>query len=429
MVGPNGPWRYRSECGRGALTPTHAPRGTTSVIQEPVQPTSSARPGRAQRRGARGATRCCWLGLIIAVLVARGPVAIAVGARSQDPDRDAGGRRVGRSRRPSAAPDARTTAQHTDKGRRPRKGCRLQGRRHRAGARSRSGRSADRRSRSATDDGWTSDDRRDLDTVITKGGQPIAVGDLHVGDQIRFSQTRNADGSYTITAIVVPTPISGRRGHGRRRARPSPSRARARETRVITVNDATVYKLGTAAGSKADVKVGVEVAAAGDRRAVTRSPRSPCGSRCPTSRARSSAKTADSITVKRRDGSTTVDPRHRPRRPTRSGDKDPRRWPTSPIGDRVEAEGTLRADGSLDAVSVGVEAARPTKAAQGAEATTGARVKHGRRLNPRTRGLDRRMVWDDVDAAGRSGTMSRSSSSARNLRAEGDRCRWAGSGG
>ena len=61
----------------------------------------------------------------------------------------------------------------------------------------------------ATEDGWSRTIAVTPATVITKGGQPIAVGDLHVGDQIRFSQTRNADGSYTINAIVVPTPITG----------------------------------------------------------------------------------------------------------------------------------------------------------------------------------------------------------------------------
>ena len=46
-------------------------------------------------------------------------------------------------------------------------------------------------------------------TTITKGGQAIAVTALKVGDEVQFRQVRNADGSYTITTITVPTPQLG----------------------------------------------------------------------------------------------------------------------------------------------------------------------------------------------------------------------------
>jgi hypothetical protein len=54
----------------------------------------------------------------------------------------------------------------------------------------------------ATDDGWT----RDVDTanvVITRDGQPLTVADVQVGDTVRLAQTRNADGSYTVTGLEV----------------------------------------------------------------------------------------------------------------------------------------------------------------------------------------------------------------------------------
>ena len=41
---------------------------------------------------------------------------------------------------------------------------------------------------------------------LTKGGQAIEVSDLEVGDQVRFSQTRNDDGTYTVDAIAVVVP-------------------------------------------------------------------------------------------------------------------------------------------------------------------------------------------------------------------------------
>ena len=160
----------------------------------------------------------------------------------------------------------------------------------------------------ATEDGWTRTISVTSSTVITKGGQPIAVGDLHVGDQVRFSQTRNADGSYSITAIAVPVPVAG----GDVTAVDATSitvKGKAGVTRVITVNDATVYQLGKAPGSKADVKVGTHVNAQGTTSGDTFTAITVRVS-LPDVAGEVSAKTADSITIKRRDGSTTVDPRH-----------------------------------------------------------------------------------------------------------------------
>ncbi len=56
-----------------------------------------------------------------------------------------------------------------------------------------------------TADGWT----RTIDAsgaTVTKGGQTISIGDLKVGDQITFRETRQSDGSYKITAIDVVLP-------------------------------------------------------------------------------------------------------------------------------------------------------------------------------------------------------------------------------
>ena len=57
-----------------------------------------------------------------------------------------------------------------------------------------------------TDDGWTRTITIGSATTISKGGQTIAVGDLAVGDQIRFSQEKASDGTFAITAIRVVLP-------------------------------------------------------------------------------------------------------------------------------------------------------------------------------------------------------------------------------
>jgi hypothetical protein len=64
-----------------------------------------------------------------------------------------------------------------------------------------------------------------------------------------------------------------------------------------------------------------------------------------------SAKTADTITIKRRDGSTTVI--HVTDKTTYEvRGKDAAALADIAVGDRVEAEGVLRADGSMDAAAV-----------------------------------------------------------------------------
>jgi hypothetical protein len=57
-----------------------------------------------------------------------------------------------------------------------------------------------------TPDGWTRTINVGSTTTIKRAGQTIAVTDLKVGDEIRFQQQRNADGTFTVTAIEVVLP-------------------------------------------------------------------------------------------------------------------------------------------------------------------------------------------------------------------------------
>jgi Domain of unknown function (DUF5666) len=57
-----------------------------------------------------------------------------------------------------------------------------------------------------TVDGWTRTIQVTSSTEITKGGDAIALGDLRVGDTIRFQQKRNSDGSFSVTHIAVVLP-------------------------------------------------------------------------------------------------------------------------------------------------------------------------------------------------------------------------------
>ncbi len=60
-----------------------------------------------------------------------------------------------------------------------------------------------------TADGWTRTITVDADTEYSKAGDTIALSDLAVGDEIRFRQTLEDDGTWTIDSIAVILPHAG----------------------------------------------------------------------------------------------------------------------------------------------------------------------------------------------------------------------------
>ena len=119
-----------------------------------------------------------------------------------------------------------------------------------------------------TEDGWTRTITVTDSTTISKGGATIGLGDLAVGDSIRFRQHKASDGSYTVTAIVVVLPtvageITKIDGNTITVTQPGGT------TATIHVDSATTYRLAGGsggAGSLADLKVGMVIAAEGTQR-------------------------------------------------------------------------------------------------------------------------------------------------------------------
>ena len=160
-------------------------------------------------------------------------------------------------------------------------------------------------------------------------------------------------------------------------------KGKAGVTRVITVNDATVYQLGKAPGSKADVKVGTHVNAQGTTSGDTFTAITVRVS-LPDVAGEVSAKTADSITIKRRDGSTTVI--HVTDKTTYEvRGKDPASLADIAVGDRVGAEG-LSARRWIDGRRRRRERAEEGRQGpQGPEVIGGARHKRRPGLTPERR--------------------------------------------
>ena len=205
-----------------------------------------------------------------------------------------------------------------------------------------------------TTDGWTRTITVTSATTITEAGQTVAVSDLDVGDTIRFSQTANSDGTYTIDAIVVIVPtVSGtvtEVGSGSFKLT-----ARDGTTWTITTNASTAYKLGFSdtapAGSTSDLKVGSIVVVQGTSAANDAMTAVTVRIQLPRAGGQVTAKTADTITVTRRDGTTSVI--HVSSSTTyQVVDKTSATLADITVGMTVMAEGTQRTDGSIDATTV-----------------------------------------------------------------------------
>jgi uncharacterized protein DUF5666 len=204
-----------------------------------------------------------------------------------------------------------------------------------------------------TDDGWTRTIAVTSATTITKGGQTIALGDLKVGDAIRFGQTRNADGSFTVNRIVVVVPrvagtVTAVTGNGFTLTK------RDGTTWTVTVSSSTTYTVGALdrnAGTKSDVKVGSEVAAQGTQGAGNTLSAISVHVGLPTVAGQVTAKSGNTITVRRGDGTTATihvgsGTTYRVRGAANGG------LANITVGMGILAEGTQRSDGSLDASSV-----------------------------------------------------------------------------
>jgi hypothetical protein len=116
-----------------------------------------------------------------------------------------------------------------------------------------------------TADGWT----RTIDTtgvVVTRDRVTIAAADILVGERVRVVQTRNADGSYTVTGIEVqPATATGTVGTV---STDGFTVVEADGTTTVTVNEQTTWWARRAASvTIADATAGRAVIVVGDPQA------------------------------------------------------------------------------------------------------------------------------------------------------------------
>lgn len=118
-----------------------------------------------------------------------------------------------------------------------------------------------------TVDGWSRTITVTSSTRITKAGQAISLGDLRVGDEVRFHQTRASDGTFTIDALEVVLPRVG----GEVTATSASTitiKLPDGTSSTIRVTGATTYLVpGVQNPSLSDITVGMRVVAEGTKAA------------------------------------------------------------------------------------------------------------------------------------------------------------------
>jgi len=116
-----------------------------------------------------------------------------------------------------------------------------------------------------TDDGWTRTITVDSGTTYSRAGATIALGDLKVGDEVGFRQTRESNGTWSIDSIVVILP---RAGGEVTKVDGSTITVTERDgtTATIAVNGQTRYSInGNDSAALSDVKVGMFLVAEGTK--------------------------------------------------------------------------------------------------------------------------------------------------------------------
>ena len=116
----------------------------------------------------------------------------------------------------------------------------------------------------ATGDGWTRTITVDDGTKYSKSGATITLGDLKVGDEIGFRETKETNGTFTIDAIVVVLPHAGGQDTAIDGSKITVTQ-RDGTTATINVTGTTTYTVNGNGASLADVKVGMFLVAEGTK--------------------------------------------------------------------------------------------------------------------------------------------------------------------
>jgi hypothetical protein len=199
-----------------------------------------------------------------------------------------------------------------------------------------------------TGDGWT----RTIDATgatVTSGGQPIALSGLKVGDAITFRESRQSDGTYKVTAIAVVAPTA----NGAVTAIGSSSitiNEPGGTSRTLGITNATTYSQGGTTVSKTAIVVGDRIVAKGTVDSSGDFTATSVTIQAAMVQGTVLSKTSTTIAVDSGGKTVTVDVTASTKYLVRGSSSAT--LAGIAVGDRIVAQGTLNADGSLTATIV-----------------------------------------------------------------------------
>ena len=201
-----------------------------------------------------------------------------------------------------------------------------------------------------TDDGWTRTIAVTSTVALTQGGQTIALSDLAVGDAVRFAQTRNDDGTVTVTSIAVVVPSVGGTVSD---VTTSTFKVATRDGSVwtITTDGSTTYRVGALDGTSAAVVDGARVRVEGESTGDNALKALGIQVAVEHTLGTVTAKTASTITIATRDGTSVTVNVDSDTKYIVNGD-EAKALADITVDMRVGVQGTTAGDGSIAADAV-----------------------------------------------------------------------------
>ena len=211
-----------------------------------------------------------------------------------------------------------------------------------------------------TDDGWTRTIAVTGTTKIRVGSQAGALTDLKVGDVVSLNETKNTDGTFTVTLVVVNVPtvagtVTAVTASG------FTLKLRDGSSKTVTFSSSTDFLIGAAKSSKSDLSVGARVEVEGATGSGTSFAASVVHIVPDVRIGKVTAKTSTTITIAGRGGASQTIHVDASTTYTVMGATTAKLADVT-VGMYVSAQGLARADGSLDATSVFGGALRGPKA-------------------------------------------------------------------
>lgn len=199
-------------------------------------------------------------------------------------------------------------------------------------------------------------------TTFTKEKQPAGLSDIQVGDKVEAKGTRNTDGTFDTTSLKIKSPKAHEEGDEAEGQVTEVSgmsimlETKSGSSVTALTSATTTFTRGKQESSLLDVHVGDNIEAKGSRNADSTFSAASVKIKLPKIEGSVTSVTGPDLSVDTKDGVRLV---HSNASTTVTNEKQPSSLADVTAGVRVEAKGSLNADGSLTATSIEIKKQEP----------------------------------------------------------------------